>query len=72
MAAGLKVGDRVTVGTLHPLSRIDPPMLKYVGESGTVVLDLPAEMGFPPMKRVEFDNKNLEPLGFMARELRRI
>ncbi len=72
MAAGLKVGDRVTVGTLHPLSRIDPAMKLYAAEAGTVVLELPAEMSFGKMYRIDFDNPALESLAFLGKELNRL
>ena len=64
-----KVGQRVSVKRLHPIDEHNNQMTPYIGQTGLIVLELPAEWDYPKMYRVEFDNKDTEPLAFQAYEL---
>lgn len=67
-----KVGDRVQVTSLMKLSSYDPTMQPYLGKEGVIVLQLPAEWNLPVMYRVDFDDKSLPSLAFIAKELKRL
>jgi hypothetical protein len=71
MAAGLKVGDHVSVLSIHLVEKRNPDMVRYVGKSGFIIRILPAEWDFPRAFRIDFGD-DLPPLAFFAKELERL
>jgi hypothetical protein len=65
----LKLGLKVKVVKLVQLDAHNPAMKKYIGEVGKIVTILPKEWDLMMMYRIEFDNPDLEPLAFFAREI---
>lgn len=72
MASEIKVGQRFRVTSIHTVESKNPDMIKYMGETGTVVLYLPPEWSLQCMYRMEMDKPGLEPKAFFGKELERV
>lgn len=58
----LKVGDRARVKRVHKIETFNDEMVKFIGQVGTIVLELPREWKdhFKTGRfRVDFDDKSL-------------